>query len=485
MDLAFTWYTVGILEEFDFYQSVIQVVGASAYARQAPYYAVFFNAASATLRKSLPETTKEIWVSQFLNFTTLAGNIPPARIVSLRKSDVVTDLAYVNVDGTTGIATAYVNGIAAGTFNISLLAPFQLEVHLKISSTTGVFQLWKNGDLVVDYTGNTGLDSHDIGCVYWQYGSAYSVHAVYMSDVIISNDGRIANKRPIIVPLTGSGDVNPPAFYDFIGNQVTTAYTNLAIGRTFIQQQSFPFAGTIKTITANFNTTGTCYLGICTRNSSTPAKHTRRLVSNQLTISAIGIKTFVAGIDFPTDWVVSQGECLAIYTETAQLKSDGGKIDGNKYNTHSSYYYVGNGLSGTSELTYAVGSSYFDCIYAQYQVSDAAKAYTQSAATENLTRKDFAETLRYAELANANDEMLATIGDLPIICTGVKSIKVVARAVSGTSLPNAEWRLKIGTDDLIKEEVIPTSMALKAAQFAGTWTPAQFNSAQIGFKVKE
>ena len=483
--IAFTWYTVGILEEFDFYTNITQVVGSSTYARQAPYYAMYFNAANTVLRKNLPELTKEIWVSQYLNFTRFEGTISTARIVSLRKADGVTDLAYINIDGTTGTATAYVNGIAAGTFTIALLAPFQLEVHFKISSTAGVLQVWKNGDLVIDYAGNTGSDSQDIGSVYWQYSTSPYYHWAYLSDVIITNQGRIANKRPIIIPMSGSGDANPPAFYDFIGNQVMTFGTNQPIGRTLILQQVFPFAGMLKSITANFNTTGTCYLGICTRNISTPAKHIRRLVSSQLTVSAVGVKTFVAGIDFPADWSVSAGECLAIFLETAQLKAENGQVDGNKYNTSSSYYYSGNGLAGTAELTYTTGSGFFDCINAQYQVTDTSKAYMESSIIEKLTRKDFAETLRYAEFKNPDDELLCQIGDLPIVCTGVKSVKVMARAVSGTSIPNADWRLKIGQDNLAKSSVIPTTMALKGVQFDGNWTPADFNAAQIGFKVTQ
>lgn len=482
--MAFTWYTVGLLEEFDFSTNVTQVVGSTTYARQAPYYALYFTGSNTVLRKTLPELSKEVWASQYMNLTRLDGAITTARLLAFRKADAVTDLAYINVDGATGTATAYVNGTAVGTFTMSVSAPFQLEVRLKIGSNAGVLQVWKNGDLVVDFTGNTGLDSLDIGCVFWQYSNSFNNHYVYLSDVIITSVGRIANKRPVIVPLTGPGDVSPPAFYDFIGNQVTTSNTILTVGRTYIQQQTFPFAGTIKTIMANFSTTGTCYLGICTRNASTSTKHTRRLVSNQLTVSATGIKTFVAGVDFPANWTVASGECLAIYTETAQIKSDGGTVDGNKYNTNASYYYVGNGLSGTTELTYSGGSGSFDCINAQYQVIDASKAYTESAIVEKLARKDFAETMRYAEFGAVNDEMLSTIGDLPIVCTGVKSIKVVARAISGTSLSNADWRLKIGTDDLATQAVIPTSMALKAVQFDGTWTPVDFNNAQIGFRVK-
>lgn len=482
--MAFTWYTVGILEEFDYYTNVAQAIGSSSYARQTPYYAMYFGGGNTVLRKNLPEVTKEIWVSQYLNFTRFESGLVSGRMVSLRKADGITDLAYLNLEGSTGTVTAYVNGTAVGTFTIALQSPFQVEVHLKISSTAGVLQVWKNGELVIDYTGNTGADTLDIGSVYWQYATQIYYHYAYLSDIIITNQGRIANKRPIIVPLTGAGDKNPPAFYDFIGNQVTTTYTNLSVGKTYIQQQVFPFAGTLKSVTANFNTTGTCYIGICTRNVASPSKHTRRLVSNQLVVNAPGIKTFVAGVDLPADWTIAEGECLAIYAETAQLKADYGQMDGNKYNTNASYYYNGNGLAGTTELSYGTNSSYFDCIYAQYEVSDPSKAYMESATIEKLARKDFAESLRYAEFTSDNDEMYCTIGDLPVVCTGVKSVKVSARAVSGTSIPNAEWHLKIGTDDLATQAVIPTTMALKSIQFDGNWNPTDFNAAQIGFRVK-
>lgn len=484
--MAFTFYTVGLLEEFSFNNGFVQALN-SAYARTQPFYAINQNAYGNVLRHDFPEQTAEVWISQciYINSPTYATNnaIP----LSLRKADGTTALAYISIDNQTFVGTAYVNGVARGTFSITTLTLTQIEMRLKKDSSAGVFQVWKNGELVVDFTGDTGPATDLIGCAYWYCGANGSVLPFALSDIVITNTGRIGNKRPVIVSLTGPGDTNPPAFYDVLGNQVSATYGNKTVGRTYVLTNVFAHAGTIKFITVNFNTTGTIYLGVCTRNQSTPTKHTKRLVSNQITVTAVGIRTFIAGVDFPDNWTVLPGECLAIYTETAQMKYGRSSFgpDNNGYNSDATYYFAGNGLADGTERTYTTDTAtYFDCIYAQYQVTDASRAYSESAAIDRLVRKDFLEVVRYAELVNENDEMLCTIGDLPIVCTGVKSIKVSARAVSGTSLPNAEWRLKIGSDNLSTQAAIPTTMALKSVQFEGTWTPAQFNAAQIGFKAK-
>lgn len=484
--MAFTFYTVGLLEEFSFNNGFVQVTN-SAYARTTPFYALNQSAYGNILRHDFPEQTGEVWLSQCIYIGSPFYPSNNAIPLALRKSDGVTTLAYLSIDQQTLLATAYVNGVARGTFAMTTLTLTQIEMRLKKDSVAGVFQVWKNGELVVDFTGNTGPATDLIGCAYWYSGANGNVLPFTLSDIVITSVGRIGNKRPVIVSLTGAGYINPPAFYDVVGNQVATPFGNKTAGRTYVLTNVFAHAGTIKNITANFNTTGTIYLGICTRNSATPTKHTRRLVSNQITVTAVGIRTFIAGVDFPDNWMVSPGECLAVYTETAQIKygRNTSGPDYNGYNSDSTYYYTGNGLADGIEKTYIVDSATsFDCIYAQYQVADPSRAYSESAAVDRLARRDFLETVRYAELMNENDEMVCTIGDLPVVCTGVKSIKVSARAVSGTSLPNAEWRLKIGSDDLATQAAIPTTMALKSVQFEGTWTPAQFNAAQIGFKAK-
>lgn len=484
--MSFTFYTVGLLEEVSFNSGFVQVIN-SAYARTAPYYAINQGVNASILRHDFPEQTAEVWLSQCMYIASPVNTSNNAIPLALRKLDGTTTLAYLSIDQQTLVATAYVNGVARGSFAMTTLTVTQIEMRLKKDSAAGVFQVWKNGELVVDFTGDTGPATDLIGSAYWYSGSSGNILTFSLSDIVITSDGRIGNKRPVIVALTGAGDASPPAYYDIVGNQVTTTYSNRTVGRTYVLANVFTHAGTIKNITVNFNTTGTIYLGVCTRNQGAPAKHTKRLVSNQLAISATGIKTFVAGVDFPDNWLVSAGECLAIYTETAQMKygRNSAGPDNNGYNSDGTYYFAGNGLADSVERTYTADSAtYFDCIYAQYLVADPSRAYSQSAAADRLARKDFLETVRYAEFVSDNDQMLCALGDLPLICTGVKSVKVTARAVSGTSLPNADWILKIGSDNLGVQAAIPTTMALKSIQFDGNWTPTQFNAAQIGFKAR-
>lgn len=317
--MSFTFYTVGLLEEFSLNNGFVQAIN-SAYARTPPYYVITQGLTTGTLRYDFSEQTAEVWLSQCLYIASPSTTTNNAIPLALRKSDGTTTLAYLSIDQQTLLTTAYVNGVARGTFALTTLTPTQIEMRLKKDSVAGVFQVWKNGELVVDFTGDTGTATDLIGSAFWYSGSSGSVLPFSLSDIVITNNGRIGNKRPVIVSLTGAGDASPPAYYDVLGNQVTTTNGNKTAGRTYILANVFAHAGTIKNIAANFNTTGTIYLGICTRNQVTSTKHTKRLVSNQITISATGIKNFVAGVDFPDNWTVSPGECLAIYTETAQLK---------------------------------------------------------------------------------------------------------------------------------------------------------------------
>jgi len=482
--MAFTFYTVGLLEDFSYYSNCVQNRN-SAYARLSPYYVVELqNGSNYVLRYDFPQAVSEVYLSEITYISATNGNYASNRLLALRKSDLTTDLLCFAIDHTTRVVTVYANNIARGTFQMIVGVQTQIEVRFKRDAIAGVVQVWKNGELVVDFTGDTGSSTDLIACAYWCSYSGYSLPQ-YISDLVITTTGRIANKRPVILPLTGPGDSNPPKYYDFVGNQFSTGGSGLTVNRTYIQKQAFQYAGTLTSVTANFSTVGTCYIGICTRNAATPTKHTRRLVSSQLTVGATGIKTFVAGTDFPADWVIAPGECLAIFCETAQVKSVSALADDNKYNSDASYYYAGNGLAGTSELSYIAGvSNTFDLICAQYQVTNSGNFYNTSSAVDKLSKKDFVETQRYAEFSNADEAVFCSIGDLPLVCTGVKSIKVSARSIAGSALLNSEWRLKIGTDDLAVLSAAPTNMTLKTIQFDGTWTPEQCNSAQIGYKVK-
>lgn len=489
--MAFTWYSVGLLEEMTTISDGLKILQEkdSSRSRTSPYFAVSVSGQNQYMRNVLPEPMADGYFSQFINVkstTTLQGT---TKLISLRKSDGTTELAYILLDMSTQIATAYVSGSSKGTFTWSTDTGFQLEVRLKLDAVTGIFQVWKNGERVVDFTGNTGASTDLIWGISYGYGSSLSYSPTsYYSDFVYTTAGRVGNKRPVIVPLTGAGDASPTKYYDFVGNRAAGADSTLTVGRTYIVGMPFAAAGTVKTVVANFNTTGTVYLGICTRNQTTATKHARRLVSSQITVGATGVNTFTAGIDFPDNWTVVAGEYLAIFVESAQLKAGyfpSNTIDYNGRNFSGAYYYTGNGFVGITELTYIVGSTtYCEAIYAQYEVANPSLAYNQSIAVDRLARKDFVEGVRYAELASENDAMLCHIGDIPFTCTGVKSVKVTARALAGTSLPNAEWILQMGSDSFVMQGSLPTSLGLKSMQFDGTWSPVQFNSAQIGLKAK-
>lgn len=481
--MAFTWYSVGLLEDFDSITGATQVVNP-AYAQNSPYYSIYL-IQNQSILKFLPESSAEMWVAFSNVCVIVASSTITGRIMSLRKADGTTELAYLFYDKTTNNIQVWVNGIQVGTFPTSVGTIFAVEIHLKMDATNGVLEVWKDGTQVVSYTGNTGASTNTIGSIYQYSGTGTTYVSTYISNIIVTNAGRIGNKKPVIVPLSGAGSANPPAYYSFIGNNPASCTSaNMSSNITIILPKTFDYEGTIQAIGLSIATAGTLYVGICTRGSN-GFKNTTRLVSSQITVPT-GLVTLQAGVDFPNNWIVSTDETVAIFFETARTyRNNISVVDTDNLNIANYYYYLGNALAITSELTYDNASiPQFLGISCQYKVTDTSLAFSTSVGISNLFRRPYANANSYAQFASVDDEMACQIGDLPITCSAVKSVRVCSRVTGGNSLTTADYELNIGGSNLATNKELPTVLANQSAQFDGSWTPAQFNSAQIGIKVK-
>lgn len=199
------WYTVGRNEDFSAYGTRYgQTVNAtnSAYARYAPYYSVKIS--NDTVRKDLDTPLSGIYVAFDVVFESI-GYSSPIPIFYLLTADFKTNLLYLSMtDTTNNIFSVYVNGAVIGTFRIlGIKAINQIEVHFVPDATAGIAQIWMNGELLVNYNGNTGNATQKIGSVRLE-SNAYAYN--YFSNVVIS-DNPIGNKIPIFLTMVDTATV--------------------------------------------------------------------------------------------------------------------------------------------------------------------------------------------------------------------------------------------------------------------------------------
>ncbi len=485
--MAFTWYSVGLLEEFDSYSYTSQAIN-SQYAPSAPYYALSLDGPNRYVRKLLPETVQEVYVSYYFTATRFTDTM---KAFYIGTSANPYAYGYLQYSSASGLMEAVIGTTIVGRFPVSLYTKTQIEIRYRNDATAGVFQVWQDGTLVVDYAGEIYDSTKLIDSVYWSSTTGSFGHLYHYISCIVISTSKIGSKRPVIANLNAAGTSVPPKFFDMLGNSTANNNANFSANKTIAFRQNFKYAGTVRTISFRVSTVGTFYVGVVTRNSTNNTKYIRKYVSNQLTTPAVGVVTLESGKDFPADWVVDTNDTLAIFFETAILT---GYYDGWAVANYDSLSisgeasYSGNALANATELTYGVSTSaaYYWSMLAQIELSDPTHAYTMSSADERLALRSFIYNFRYAEFNAANQEMLCEIKNLDVVATAIHSVKVTMTGKASGALPNAEWLVKIGEDDLAAFDTLPTSATvIKSKQFDGLWTPAQFNAAKIGIRVKE
>lgn len=468
--MGFPWFTTGIPTDMEILSGQCILSRSASYSRIPPYNSISLGSTTSSMQKTLPSDVSEVFFSE---------------IAYIGAYD--TSFYFVNDSGTVLtkiqlVRTASVKVYLGNGTTLLVTSPFplntitQIEAQLKVSSSTGIFRVWVNGILIVDFSGDTG-----VGLIHTAFWGQDGGNLVYISDIILDTK-RIGNTRLVALTLRGAGDANADYFYEYIGGRTNGSYSTGTAGRTTVSTQTFPVSGTVKSISLYEGIAGNFKVGILTQNSLT--SYTMKYVSDLITSASIGEKTLVAGVDFPDNWTVTTSDTVCFYSATGSLANAASSTSASDENTglYVAYYLASDGTVDQTAKTYS-STPYPPCIRAVILSDTVTPAY----AITNSTTRDFPayprNISRYVELASTGSQLLAKLQSVSIPHSGVSSIRVSSQDVAGLSLANGNHRLKIGTDDLSSAVVLPTNATIITSQFDGNWTPEQLKTAQIGIQA--
>ncbi len=484
--MSFLWYSAGILTDFDYANNFSQNNSSEPMRTGVSLAAPQNN--PAAVYKVLPEQGTEVWFSAYLQ----VSSVLESQYMQLRGTDNTTVLCNVYIDdgGSYFKAYARINGaltlLGTGKMVIASSTYHQVEVHYKRDATEGLLQVWIDGVLDINFTGNTGAATDLIGTAGLYYVGYLAANSVMSSsEFIVSNKGRIGKKRMQLMYLSGAGDVNTTEGYmDVLGNNSTTTKTTVKAG-TYIIPAAFKAAGLLKTVSFKLSAADTVKIGIFNKNGTT-LKFTPD-AARQATVSCLaGVVTLNSGTDF-TEWSVAAGEYLGIYTATGTLiyESDSSP-DNDSLNLGSWYSYVGDAFSLGTEQTYTtVTSTHYICAYCQY-LTPTNIMYLYNNNVGFITEKPWLESKRYMSMSADSQEFLNNCTDLTDAeCTAVTALKVTVRAEAGTSIANGQLSIKAAGETTYSDLLsMPTVVNKRHFIFEGVWSKASINALQVGFKAR-
>ena len=484
--MSFLWYSAGIVTDFDYANLFTQNnsnepmrTGVSMVSQQNNPAAVY---------KVLPEQGTEIWFSAYLQ----VSSVLESQYLQLRATDNTTALCNVYIDDGGNYFKAYarINGtltlLGTGTMVIASSTYHQVEVHYKRDATEGLLQVWIDGILDINFTGNTGAATDLIGTAGLYYVGYLAANSfMSSSEFIVSNKGRIGKKRMQLMYLSGAGDVNTTeGFMDVLGNNSTTTKTTVKSG-TYIIPSAFKAAGVLKVVSFKLSAADTVKIGIFNKNVTT-LKFTPD-AARQASVSCLaGVVTLNSGTDF-TEWSVAAGEYFGIYTVTGSLIYElDASPDNDSLNLGSWYSYAGDAFSLGTEQTYTtVTSTHYICAYCQY-LTPTNIMYIYNNNVGVITERPWQESKRYMSMSADSQEFLNNCTDLTDAeCTAVTALKVTVRAEAGTSIANGQLSIKAAGETTYSDLLsMPTVVNKRHFIFEGVWSKASINALQVGFKAR-
>ncbi len=484
--MSFLWYSAGILTDFDYANNFSQNNSSEPMRTGVSMAAPQNN--PAAVYKVLPEQGTEVWFSAYLQ----VSSVLESQYMQLRGTDNTTVLCNVYIDdgGSNFKAYARINGtltlLGTGTMIITSSTYHQVEVHYKRDATEGLLQVWIDGVLDINFTGNTGAATDLIGTAGLYYVGYLAANSVMSSsEFIVSNKGRIGKKRMQLMYLSGAGDVNTTDGYmDVLGNNSTTTKTTVKAG-TYIIPSAFKATGVLKTVSFKLSAADTVKIGIFNKNVTT-LKFTPD-AARQASVSCLaGVVTLNSGTDF-TEWSVAAGEYFGIYTATGTLIYElDSSPDNDSLNLGSWYSYVGDAFSLGTEQTYTtVTSTHYICAYCQY-LTPTNIMYLYNNNVGVITEKPWLESKRYMSMSADRQEFLNNCTDLTDAeCTAVTALKVTIRAEAGTSIANGQLSIKAAGETTYSDLLsMPTVVNKRHFIFEGVWSKASINALQVGFKAR-
>ncbi len=490
--MAFTWFSAGVLDEFDTWGSYAAQLNSTAYCNSPSEACVGVgvgytgSSVNKFFKKILPEDAADLWTS-FVGYydTNNTYSSPPEPNTVDAKFCIVKDsngnaLMYLGMpgcnSGSYGLANVYVGGTKIGVFGIAAKEPTQIEFRIRFA-TDGLVQVWKNGDLVLDWTGNTGTAPAHL----LDFNISESAQSWCYSELTFTNEGRIGGKRPVIVPLNAPGDASDFDFHSYLGTTSLDTHISSSTGPcSFLIVSPFEFAGILERLTIHVaGSVGTAKLMLVTLN---PADYTvaTKVAVAEIPVTSVGNLTFYAGTDFPA-WEVTTSHSLVLFIPTGMIMY---RVNSELTGMHRSLRVASDTTAVDTQDYGSMSSALPYKLFAQYKVNDKTLAYQLTTTVSGALRNSYVDSHRYATSALADKALLCNLADIPVQCVSVKAAKVTIRGVAGTTLTKADFILKVDGVETTSEETLPTSQAVMSHQFNGLWTPAQINSAQIGLRTK-
>lgn len=486
--MPFLWFSAGLASDFDGVTNAnqalsdLQKTGVCRTGVALASSSFYDNWAY----KILPYAVTETWSSIYAVIQN--NNIPHVGAFGTTYDDAHR-LYHIALEGNKLKAYCRISGIetaiATGNTVFSTGTSHQIEVHYKRDNTQGIMQVWIDGILEIDFSGNTGAAADVIGA-FGVYLNNYSASEAYASEFICTDKGRIGKKRMQLMYLSGAGDTNTAeGFMDVLGNNSTTSATSVKSG-TWIIPSPTKAGGTLKTVSFKLSANDTVKIGIFTKNASS-VKFTPD-AARQATVACLaGVVTLNSGNELPA-WNIAAGEYIGIYTATGTLIGstayDYGDGDGRTVTNW--YSYAGDAFSAATEQSYSTSDAYtWLYAYAQYMTStNILHVYNNNIGV--VTERPWQESKRYMSMSADGQEFLNNCTDLTDVeCTAVNALKVTVRAEAGTSITNGQLSIKIGGTTTYSDVIaMPTVVNKRHNIFEGNWSKANINALQIGFKAR-
>lgn len=489
--MGYLWYSAGLLDDFEVRGEFAQNT-SSQYARTPPYCCLnnYEKTFTNRLIKYLPEESNEIWISSYVCLEYISSDV---RTNLLTAFNVTTALFSIRVAQVTGLI--YINALI-GENNVDLAwsniafdpnKGYQVEVHYIRHSSAGLVEIWLNGTLVLSFTGNTGDENTKITGAGVDLPNCYPNHksSINYSDFIFTNQGRIGNKRPVLLPLSDPGDASDFTYQHMLGNQISSVDGSLASDYTYILKDKIFLDGKIKRILVNARDIGTIIIGTFTKDAN--GKYMPKTFSDPITITVTGEQQLLAGSDFAAI-EVDRDDYFGFYClngfKVSYYYESSASYDYDRLNT-GAHQRAGNGFALTAPTAFVELSDnrYRPGIYVIYETSPENFYLTSNNTTQILKGAILREQQQYASFS-AGDKLLCNINNIAIECTSIKSVRISAKAQAGLIVNSGDFLLKIAGSELAQTKQLPTTNARVDAQFDGAWTLGEINAAQIGFTVK-
>ena len=311
--MSIVFISPGNINDFDATSNVTQITNAYEHTRGKHGICFSCNSTTTGYVKKTLSAAAEYWVAMMVSYDQLTGNDQDCLFAFYNGA---TRLARVKRTGNLLQFiqdTSTILGETGSNSYMDVSTRILVEAHYKRDATAGVAQIWINGELKLDFSGNTGAAANIDSINFGGYRNTGS-YARY-SDIAIDNAQRIGDK-PVyaLLPVAAGNQQNWDCSQRHLGHISTGTGNAATTGWTFVCSNPAKANGNVEKIVIQAGAAGDVKIfGI------------RRLASGNfdsvagVTLTCIsGLNTFVAGTDF-TAFALQAGDYIGAVSSVAGL----------------------------------------------------------------------------------------------------------------------------------------------------------------------